>query len=104
VFEDRDAIVVGPVVTCGAAIRCGTDGDPLVWPARVQEACVATTAAFSPTHIAPPGGLPTWADANPNQPTARIDAGLEVQVTERRRDWARILCSNGGTAWFMRTM
>jgi hypothetical protein len=30
---------------------------------------------------------------------ARLDAGLEVQVDERRADWAHIVCSNGWAGW-----
>ncbi len=32
-------------------------------------------------------------------PAATLDPYLEVQVVERRADWARILCSNGWEAW-----
>jgi hypothetical protein len=32
-------------------------------------------------------------------PAATLDAHLEVQVVERRADWARIVCSNGWGAW-----
>jgi hypothetical protein len=32
-------------------------------------------------------------------PAATLDPYLEVQVVERRNDWARIVCSNGWEAW-----
>ena len=60
---------------------------------------MADVAGFSPTHLAPAEGLRTWASADTTQPTAAIPAGLEVQLLERRGDWARILCSNGWDAW-----
>ncbi len=55
--------------------------------------------AFRPTHVVPPGGLPSWAGPDPARPTARLDALLPVQLTEVRGNWGRLLCSNGWSAW-----
>ncbi|AUG82102.1 hypothetical protein CFP65_7527 [Kitasatospora sp. MMS16-BH015] len=55
-------------------------------------------AEFQPTHVAPPDGLPTWADPG-GLPTARLDPLLPLRLTETAGDWARIVCSNGWTAW-----
>ncbi|MFG2915996.1 hypothetical protein ACGF0D_24310 [Kitasatospora sp. NPDC048298] len=55
--------------------------------------------AFRPTHVAPPDGMASWAAPDPTQPTARLDALLPLRLLDRRGDWARILCSNGWTAW-----
>ena len=30
---------------------------------------------------------------------AAIPAGMDVQLTEQQGDWARVLCSNGWSAW-----
>ncbi len=56
-------------------------------------------AEFRPTHVVPGDGLPTWAGPDPSHPTARLDPLLPVQVAENSGDWARVLCSNGWTAW-----
>jgi hypothetical protein len=56
--------------------------------------------AYEPTHEAPPGGLPAFAAPDPAPGSvARLDAGLDVQVLERREAWAHIVCSNGWEAW-----
>ncbi|MFE4398788.1 MULTISPECIES: hypothetical protein [Streptomycetaceae] len=55
--------------------------------------------AFRPTHVAPPDGMASWAAPDPARPDARLDALLPLQLLDRRGDWARILCSNGWTAW-----
>ncbi len=56
--------------------------------------------SFLPSHAAPDGGLPAWAVPDPTQPAvATIDARVEMQVMERTGDWARIVCSNGWSAW-----
>src|SRR4051812_12900121 len=60
---------------------------------------MAGTHMFAPTHIVPAGGLPTWANPDTPAPGAALDAGLEVEVTETRDDWARVVCSNGWAAW-----
>lgn len=57
-------------------------------------------AAFAPTHTVPNGGLEAWAEPEPSlASTAELDPGLQVRVLERNGAWARILCSNGWTAW-----
>jgi hypothetical protein len=58
------------------------------------------SAAFTPTHIVPASGMRAWETPNgTGPPAATLDPYLEVQVVERRADWARILCSNGWVAW-----
>lgn len=55
---------------------------------------------FTPTHTAPASGLATYERPDPQlPPNASLDAGLEVQVIERLGQWARVLCSNGWSAW-----
>ncbi|MFI6529127.1 hypothetical protein [Streptomyces uncialis] len=58
-----------------------------------------TTAEFRPTHVVPPGGLPTWEVPDTDRPTAPLDALLPVQLTDRLGDWGRVVCANGWTAW-----
>jgi hypothetical protein len=56
--------------------------------------------AYAPTHDAPESGLPAYAAPDPTQsPVAQLDPGLDVQLLERRADWAHIVCSNGWEAW-----
>ncbi|WP_344446835.1 hypothetical protein [Kitasatospora nipponensis] len=56
-------------------------------------------AEFEPTHVVPPGGLPTWAAPDPARPSARLDPLLPVRVTEVRGDWALAVCANGWSTW-----
>ena len=58
-------------------------------------------AVYAPTHVAPPGGALAWASPDPHtNPVARLDPYLEVMVREQRDNgWARIVCSNGWSAW-----
>ncbi|MFJ8473374.1 hypothetical protein [Kitasatospora sp. NPDC094011] len=55
--------------------------------------------AFCPTHVAPPGGLASWAAPDPAQPSTRLDPLLPVRLIADQGDWAQVLCSNGWTAW-----
>lgn len=56
--------------------------------------------AYAPTHDAPQSGLPAYAAPDPTQaPVAQLDPGLDVQLVERRADWAHVVCSNGWEAW-----
>ena len=61
--------------------------------------------AYEPTHDVPASGLPAFAepDAAPG-PAAQLVPGLDVQVLERRDDWAYIECSNGWKAWVNGTL
>ncbi|GAA0664783.1 hypothetical protein GCM10010193_15200 [Kitasatospora atroaurantiaca] len=54
---------------------------------------------FRPTHVAPEDGLQTWASPDPSRPSARIDPLLPVQLAGTSGNWARIVCSNGWSAW-----
>ncbi|WP_063771071.1 hypothetical protein [Streptacidiphilus neutrinimicus] len=56
-------------------------------------------ADFHPTHVAPTDGLATWAHPDFSEPSARLDPLLPVRVADVRGDWARVVCSNGWTAW-----
>ncbi|MFI1965187.1 hypothetical protein ACH429_13910 [Streptomyces pathocidini] len=55
--------------------------------------------AFRPGHVVPREGLPTWSAPDGAHPSAPLDPLLPVEVTDRRGDWARVLCSNGWSAW-----
>ena len=57
-------------------------------------------AGFAATHSVPAGGLSAFAAPDGSGPSvATLDPRLEVQVVERSDDWARIVCSNGWSAW-----
>lgn len=60
-----------------------------------------STEIWTPTHRVPATGSACWAAPDGAQPplAARLDAGLEVRLVERRGDWAHVECSNGWTAW-----
>jgi hypothetical protein len=55
---------------------------------------------YEATHAVPPTGLPAWpVPDGTGPPAAALDPGLDVEVFERRADWAHIRCSNGWEAW-----
>lgn len=55
-------------------------------------------APWHPTHRIPPGGLVGYPTADRSS-AVPIDPGVPVLVVERSGDWARIVASNGWTAW-----
>jgi hypothetical protein len=59
----------------------------------------STVGPFEPTHVVPSGGLKTYEVTSLDQPSTPLDPGLDVQVAERWGDWARVVCSNGWSAW-----
>jgi hypothetical protein len=61
--------------------------------------------AYEPTHDVPASGLPAFADPDVTPgPAAQLVPGLDVQLLERREDWAYIECSNGWKAWVNGTL
>ena len=55
---------------------------------------------IAPTYTAPAGGILAWAQPDPAAPPiATIPGRVEMRVQEYRGRWARVLCSNGWTAW-----
>ncbi|MFJ8696293.1 SH3 domain-containing protein [Streptomyces roseolilacinus] len=54
---------------------------------------------FRPTHVVPRHGMPAWETPGTARPTVPLDPFLPVQLLERMGDWARVLCSNGWSAW-----
>ncbi|CAL9341451.1 hypothetical protein [Streptomyces sp. enrichment culture] len=54
---------------------------------------------FRPTHVVPRYGMPAWETPGSARPTVPLDPFLPVQLLERTGDWARVLCSNGWSAW-----
>jgi len=65
-------------------------------PEPTQEMAPAWTA----THAVPSGGVSAWPEPNPElQPTANLEARVQLSVAERRGDWAKVVGSNGWTGW-----
>ena len=55
---------------------------------------------FTVTHVAPPEGLQAWQAPDPSVPAAaNVQAGVQMQLLERRGAWARVLFSNGWSGW-----
>ena len=55
---------------------------------------------FTVTHVAPPEGLQAWQAPDPSVPAvADVQAGVQMQLLERRGAWARVLFSNGWSGW-----
>ena len=73
-------------------------------PATAQPGPVAPPVpaqpAWAPTHLAAPEGLPAWATPDPSRaPAANLAGGLELVISERAGDWARVTAVNGWTGW-----
>ncbi|MBI4260531.1 MAG: hypothetical protein HY658_08190 [Actinobacteria bacterium] len=68
-------------------------GLPAVTPPVVAPAWYAT-------HVVPQGGIQAWAAPDPSQqPTATLQAGVELQVAEWLGAWARVAGQNGWSGW-----
>jgi len=88
----------GPVVTAAAAAAAV----PFTPPADTIEmpSAPAQPAVFTPTHEVPAGGMSAWARPDPSlQPSARLEARVQLRVDETRGAWARVTGSNGWTGW-----
>ncbi|MEV0964784.1 hypothetical protein AB0J25_19685 [Streptomyces sp. NPDC049910] len=59
----------------------------------------AAVPGFSPTHVVPGGGLPTWQSPDVGSPSVPLDPFLPVELLDRRGDWGRVMCANGWSAW-----
>ncbi len=56
--------------------------------------------AFVATHLVADDGVDARLSPHPDVAVAaRLDGGLDVNLLERKGDWARIECSNGWIAW-----
>ncbi len=55
---------------------------------------------FGVTHVAPPEGLQAWQVPDPSvPPVAQVQAGVHMQLLERRGAWAHVRFSNGWSGW-----
>ncbi len=60
----------------------------------------APASLWTPTHVVPDGGLPTFVEHDTAQSAgADLVAGLPVQVVETWGDWARVRCENTWECW-----
>jgi RsiW-degrading membrane proteinase PrsW (M82 family) len=59
----------------------------------------AAPAAFAPTHLVPPEGLPSWAAPDPSGPSTPLAGALELQLLQQLADWAQVRASNGWVGW-----
>ncbi|KDN87927.1 hypothetical protein [Kitasatospora cheerisanensis] len=60
---------------------------------------MGTPGGFRPTHVVPGDGMPTWTGPDPAAVGLPLDPLLPVVLAEANGNWARIVCSNGWTAW-----
>ncbi|MFD8595679.1 hypothetical protein ACFV1L_11805 [Kitasatospora sp. NPDC059646] len=60
---------------------------------------MGTPGGFRPTHVVPGDGMPTWTHPDPAAVGIPLDPLLPVVLAEANGNWARIVCSNGWTAW-----
>jgi hypothetical protein len=55
---------------------------------------------WSPSHAVGAAGMAAWGAPDPTGPKiATLDAGLPLQVRERRGDWAEVVAANGWSGW-----
>lgn len=106
-----DRIAGGPAAPTRvhAPVSVASDPAPAKAPAASEPVATDTTdtaevdpvaAGWSATHRVPAGGVRAWDEPDPAaQPTSRLEARVELQVAERRGDWARVVGSNGWTGW-----
>jgi SH3 domain-containing protein len=60
----------------------------------------AASAAAASTFVVAEGGTPAWSAPDPSgAPVATLAAGTELEVRERRGDWANVAASNGWSGW-----
>jgi hypothetical protein len=61
---------------------------------------VERATAWSPTHAVPSGGMSAWARPDPSlEPSAQLQARVQLAIAERRGDWARVVGANGWSGW-----
>jgi hypothetical protein len=102
--EPEPAPPPAPVVAAAVAPVAEPVPEPAVEaavePEPAPEPPPAAPASWAPTHVVPAAGLVTYADAEAGGgENGRLDPGLDVQVVDQRGDWAKVLCSNGWSAW-----
>ncbi len=102
-LEEPDLALEGtelPRVEAEARAVVAKTAAPALAPTAVPAAAPASGPAWSPTHVAPPGGIPAWAAPDRTKtPSLRIEAGVELVVGEERDGWAHVAAWNGWTAW-----
>lgn len=73
---------------------------PAPMQATTELPAVYEEPAWQSTHTIPAGGLRAWEAPDPSRPhVTEVAAGLEVQVVERTGAWAKVVFSNGWSAW-----
>jgi len=79
-----------------ASVRRQSDPvDPEPAPAPTE-----AVAVWTASHTVPTEGLQAWATPDPaGQVIANLAGGVELQIVERRADWAHVLAENGWEAW-----
>ena len=69
-------------------------------PTAAEPAPQVETTAWAATHTVPSSGLQAWKQPDPSGAViATLAANVELQVVERRSDWARVVASNGWQGW-----
>lgn len=85
---------------------CPACGAPNAAGSRFCPSCgqptqhTAPPTSWTPTHRAPPGGMPVWPTPDSTQPPiAQLDPNLAVAIRQHWGDWAEIVCENDWTGW-----
>jgi len=111
-----DGTYPGPVVeSVGGPAGSGSIGGGRIAPGVAAigatiagAAAVAAAAAlshrhdhqkWSPTHVAPAGGIDARSQPDPTLTPIRLAAGVELRLAESSGDWARVEASNGWSGW-----
>jgi hypothetical protein len=84
----------GPVAERGATAPPSSEATPPPPSGPIEP------APFAPSHRVPAAGLPSWTQPDPSAEVgATLEAGLPLQVMERRAAWALVRASSGWTGW-----
>lgn len=69
-------------------------------PVQLRSPAPGREEMWAATHAVPEGGLQVWSDPDPStEAREEIGGGVQVQLVERRGDWARVVAENGWWGW-----
>jgi hypothetical protein len=73
--------------------------DVAVQVAATAPVAAAPVAAWAPSHVVPPEGLPSWDQPDPARPQTPLAGNLPLAIVQRVGDWVQVSASNGWTGW-----
>ena len=92
-----DRVLVADLRSQLNALPDVAQAQPAAAPASPAPAPAPTV--FTPSHLVPPEGLPSWAAPDASGSSTQLAGGLELEVVQRVTDWAQVRASNGWVGW-----